>query len=241
MFITFEGCEASGKSTQSKILRAKLESMGYHVLLTKEPGGTDLADNIRSILLDHEISDPLTELFLLSAARHDHILKIAKALRSGAIVISDRFADSSRVYQGYTKGLKTEIVEQLIDMSTSFNYINDVRLNHNESLDSDFHVGLQEYIKQNFVNSIIEPDITILLDIEIETLQARIGASSIHQSFYDKKDINFHVNIRNGFLDLQKRFSNRIKVIDGNKATDEVTKQIFDLLDINTKLKLNKK
>ncbi len=238
MFITFEGCEASGKSTQSKILRSKLESMGYHVLLTKEPGGTELAENIRSILLDHEINDPLTELFMLSTARHDHILKIAKALRSGSIVISDRFADSSRVYQGYAKGLKTEIVEQLINLSTSFNYINNSSLNHAENIESDFHSGLRQYIKQNFANSIIEPDITILLDIEIETLKARIEASSIHQSFYDKKDIGFHIDIRNGFLDLQKRFPDRIRIIDGNKTADVVTKQIFDLLDSNTKLKM---
>ncbi len=119
MFITFEGCEASGKSTQSLLLTERLKNIGKKIWLTKEPGGTPFANQLREILLKQEIEDGLTELLLISAARHDHILEIEKKLKDGYIVISDRFTDSSMVYQGYYKNIPLNIVQKIIDISTN--------------------------------------------------------------------------------------------------------------------------
>lgn len=113
MFITFEGCEASGKSTQCAILRDFFIRNGKDnkdVICTKEPGGTILADKIRNILLEDEIIDPMTEFLLLSAARRDHVTQIRKDIFAGKILISDRFSDSSIAYQGYYKGLDIDFI-----------------------------------------------------------------------------------------------------------------------------------
>lgn len=106
MFITFEGCDGSGKTSQAKLLQIFLSSHGIDVVLTKEPGGTELANKIRSLLLENEIKDAKTEFALLTAARRDHVVNfIYPHLEAGAIVICDRFFDSSLVYQGIVKGL----------------------------------------------------------------------------------------------------------------------------------------
>lgn len=117
-FITFEGCDASGKSTQANILYQHIKLLGFPVIITKEPGGTPLADKIRNIILSNEVEDSLTELLLLSAARRDHALSIKNKLKEGFYVISDRFIDSSIAYQCYAKGLDPSIAEQLIKLST---------------------------------------------------------------------------------------------------------------------------
>jgi dTMP kinase len=110
MFITFEGGEGSGKSTQAKLIAEHLIKSGKKVVLTREPGGTELAEKIRNLLLgSSEINDPMTELLLLTAARKNHIQNlIMPALNDGKIVISDRFLDSTLVYQGYVKKLEIQ-------------------------------------------------------------------------------------------------------------------------------------
>lgn len=115
MFISFEGGDGSGKSTQAKLLKAHFESIGKQVILTREPGGTDLAEKLRSIVLsDKGIMDPIIELLVISAARRDHVENLIKpALTEGKIVISDRFFDSSFVYQGYLKGLALSKIEEI--------------------------------------------------------------------------------------------------------------------------------
>jgi len=119
MFITFEGGEGSGKSTQAKKLYAKLQEMGRKVILTREPGGTPLAENLREILLSkNSISDPLTELLIISAARRDHVeTKIKPAISEGITVISDRFFDSSIAYQSFVKGLPIGALKEVIKIS----------------------------------------------------------------------------------------------------------------------------
>jgi len=188
MFITFEGCEASGKSTQSRILAKKLEERGYQVMITKEPGGTKLADQMREILLEHEIEDPLTEFLLLSAARRDHFLAIEKNLLSDKIVVSDRFADSSLVYQGYVKGLNPDIISKIT----------------------------------SYVTTGVEPDLTFLLDIDLNVIKPRIQGSKKHGNFYDLKDIKFHSKIKEGFLTLARMRKDRIIIVDANQVVEEV-------------------
>lgn len=117
-FISIEGCDGSGKTTQAKILQRSLENQGYEVILTKEPGGSKFGELVRSIILSSEIEDSMTEFLLLSAARRDHVLEIQKHLANNKIVITDRFSDSSIAYQGYAKGLKIEDIELITKMVT---------------------------------------------------------------------------------------------------------------------------
>jgi dTMP kinase len=120
-FITFEGCEGSGKTTQAEHLFAQLKGSGYECLLTHEPGGTPLSEKIREILLhaSHTTMKPLTELFLYLASRAQHTEElILPALSEGRVVISDRYADSSLAYQAIARALPTELVQKLNDVAT---------------------------------------------------------------------------------------------------------------------------
>ena len=122
LFITFEGVEGSGKTTQAKILARWLKAQGRKVLLTREPGGPYISEKIRKILLDarHHEMHPLTELLLLEASRSQHMHQvIAPALKAGAIVICDRFADSSTAYQGYGRRMDLDMVRRLNDIATA--------------------------------------------------------------------------------------------------------------------------
>lgn len=120
IFITFEGIEGSGKSTQAEILAQALRSAGYRVKLTKEPGGTPLGNAIRRILLKSRRLNikPLSELFLYLAERHQHVEEVIREfLKKKYIVISDRFSDSSIAYQGYGRNLGEPLVSNLDSMS----------------------------------------------------------------------------------------------------------------------------
>lgn len=113
MFITFEGGEGTGKTTQINILKKYLEDQGLEVVITREPGGVVSAENIRAVIFDNEI-DPITETMLYAAARREHyIKKIKPALDAGKIVICDRFIDSSIVYQGIVRGVGVDLVENI--------------------------------------------------------------------------------------------------------------------------------
>ncbi|MFV0359039.1 dTMP kinase [Tropicimonas sp.] len=118
-FITFEGIDGSGKSTQARRLAASLEAAGHDVLLTREPGGSRGAEEIRALVLegDPDRWSPEAEILLFTAARRDHMEKtIWPALRAGRMVISDRFADSTRLYQGLSRGNLRALVDGLHEM-----------------------------------------------------------------------------------------------------------------------------
>jgi dTMP kinase len=121
LFITFEGIEGSGKSTQAKLLAAWLKARGHRVALTREPGGPYISEKIRKILLDarHHEMQPMTELLLLEASRAQHMAEvIAPALKRGQVVICDRFADSSTAYQGYGRKMDHDLVDRLNRIAT---------------------------------------------------------------------------------------------------------------------------
>lgn len=115
MFITFEGIDGSGKTTQGKLLKENLEALGYRVLLTREPGGTKVAEFIRNLLLHlDENIEPMTEVFLYCGARNEHLEKIIlPALKEGYIVISDRYYDSTLAYQGFGRSLGLEEIKKI--------------------------------------------------------------------------------------------------------------------------------
>ena len=122
LFITFEGGEGSGKTTQINLLKKVLQKKDHHVLITREPGGTTIGDQIRHILLDPKNKKmvPLTELLLYEAGRSQHVQeKILAALKKNIVVISDRYADASTVYQGYARKLSSNLVSKLNAIATS--------------------------------------------------------------------------------------------------------------------------
>lgn len=122
LFITFEGPDGSGKTTQINMLKDYLENKGFEVILTREPGGTELGEEIRKILLDlkHKEMDEKAEMLLYAAARAQHVSKLIKpALLQGKIVLCDRFVDSSYAYQGVGRGLGIKLVEQVNEIALS--------------------------------------------------------------------------------------------------------------------------
>jgi dTMP kinase len=139
-FISFEGIEGTGKSTQAKLLQQGLLGLGYEVILTEEPGGTLISLRIREILLsvDHTNMKPLTELLLYNAARAQHIEEvILPALNRGAVVITDRFTDSTFAYQGYGRGIDLKLLESIDRIAT-----NGLRPDMTILLDLDVETGL---------------------------------------------------------------------------------------------------
>lgn len=121
IFISFEGIEGTGKTTQARLLSERLIKEGYEVILTQEPGGTVIGNKIRKILLhvDHKEMSYMTELFLYNAARAQHLSeKILPALNDGKVVITDRFTDSTVAYQGYGRGIDIQVIMSINDIAT---------------------------------------------------------------------------------------------------------------------------
>jgi dTMP kinase len=140
IFISFEGIEGTGKSTQAKLLYQYLLDKGYEVLLTEEPGGTKIGLDIRGVLLsvDHKGMTPLTELLLYNASRAQHIQEvILPALKQGAIVLTDRFTDSTFAYQGYGRGIDLDLLNSIDRIAT-----NCLRPDLTVLLDIDAETGL---------------------------------------------------------------------------------------------------
>ncbi|MBT5649048.1 MAG: dTMP kinase [Rhodospirillaceae bacterium] len=198
-FITFEGGEGAGKSTQIKRLAAAIEKTGLTVTVTREPGGSRGAETIRAMLLDPDAEwDPPTEALLHFAARADHYTtKIAPALKEGAWVLCDRFADSTRAYQGYGLGLDMGAIEKL------------------------YEIALDDFV----------PDLTIILDIPVETGVERMIERGADPDRYEKMDTAFHERLRQGFLEIAKQDPDRCAVIDANNDIDTVTGRIFDCVE----------
>jgi dTMP kinase len=195
-FITFEGGEGAGKSTQIKRLATALETSGLSVTSTREPGGSPGAETIRGLLLDATAEwDARTEALLHFAARADHFTtRIAPALRNGDWVICDRFADSTRAYQGYGLGLSMAAIETLYDVALG-----------------DF-----------------APDLTLILDVPVETGMRRMNARDGDPDRYEQMDTAFHERLRQGFLDIAAKNPDRCDVIDADTDIDTVTARIFD-------------
>jgi len=192
LFITFEGGEGTGKSIQAKMLSDFLISKGKNVIITREPGGTDLAEEIRKIVLigDPEKLNPLTESLLYLAARSDHWLRrIKPSLDSGNIVISDRFHDSSVVYQGICKGVNPSILNQVFREITQ-----GISPDRTYLIDLDPKIGISRSLSRKGNN----------------------------ETRFEKMDLKFHEKVREGFLNLAKSDKKRFRVIDGSLSIDEI-------------------
>ena len=195
LFITFEGGDGCGKTTQIKLLDEYLRAKGYKTLLTREPGSKGLGIKLREILLnyDGEVS-PVCESFLFLADRAQHVDCIIKpALEEGVIVLCDRHTDSTVAYQGYGRGLDLEQIHNLNKIATS---------------------GLK-------------PDLTIVLDVDVETSQKRVGAEKDRM---ESAGIEFFERVRNGFLKIAKEDPERVKVVDSTQTIEEIHEQILELV-----------
>lgn len=202
MFITFEGGEGSGKTTCINRVVETLQKEGKEIVLTREPGGTPISEEIRNVILDKKNTDmdPRTEALLYAASRRQHIVqKILPSLREGKIVISDRFLDSSLAYQGVARGL-----------------------------------GIDEIFKVNqYATEGLEPDVTFFFDIEPEEGLRRISANSEREvNRLDVEKLSFHHNVRNAFLELAKRYPNRIVVIDASQDKDGVYNSVMKEINL---------
>ena len=201
-FITFEGSEGCGKTTQIEALAKALEAQGKTVLITREPGGTLIGEKIRNLLQDpgheNEISD-MAELLLFSASRAELIAsRIQPALKRGEIVICDRFYDSTYVYQGLGRAIGMEIVEQLNQIT----------------------VGT------------LKPDLTILLDLDAKVgIERAKSRQSGELDRIENESLAFFEAVRNGYLELAKKEPERFKTIDGLLSVDAIKAIIWDTVE----------
>ena len=200
MFVTIEGPEGSGKSSVTKEVVKLLEKDGYTVVLTREPGGTPIAEQIRNVILDKENTkmDGMTEALLYAASRRQHLVeKVWPLSKEGKIIISDRFLDSSLAYQGGARGLGIDKILALNQFATDGYYPELTLL-----FDLDPRIGLARIAanKGREVNR---------LDLE---------------------KIDFHDSVRKTFLELSKRFSDRYVVLDASKSFDEVVQDAYEAI-----------
>lgn len=194
LFLTFEGPDGCGKSTQARLLAEKLRSQGYDVFLTREPGGTSLGEAVRELLLgkEYELTSS-AEALLYAAARAQHVEeKIRPALAKGQIVICDRFVDSSLAYQGYGLGLSLQRLREI----------------------------------NLFATSGLEPDLTILLDLDPQIGLARARAGRGQTDRIEERDGAFHKQVREGFLDLARSQPERFAVIQVEGLPPEEVEQL---------------
>jgi len=183
--VTIEGCEGCGKSTQSELLKQYLQSKGVNVVLTREPGGSVVAEKVRDILLDPKSKVfPICELMLYESARAQHLQEVIKPnLEKGYVVICDRFTDSTLAYQGYGRKIDIRIIEKLNDIATL-----GIKPDLTIYLDINPNIGIQKakaVSKERFLNG------------------DRI----------ERENITFHNSVRRGFLALAKKYPKRIKKV----------------------------
>ncbi|MUM78395.1 dTMP kinase [Pseudodesulfovibrio sp. F-1] len=206
MFVTFEGIEGTGKTTQIARLRDHLESKGREVFLTREPGGSRVGQELRQMLLHVDNSDltAITELFLYLADRAQHVAQIIKPqLEAGRVVLCDRFADSTIVYQGFGRGLDIDMLKKLNEVA-----VNGVWPDLTIVLDLDPELGLDRATRRN-----MEDDKTLA------------------EGRFEAEHLSFHRRIREGYLTWAALNRDRIKVADASSAPEEVFGRIRALID----------
>ena len=196
-----EGGEGVGKSTLIKLLTQRLETKGFNVLTTREPGGTLGSEAIRKLLLDppaQQSWSALTQTLLFYAARRDHLERvIVPALDRGKWVLCDRFSDSTRAYQAAADGLDSKIVDALDDIA----------------------------VNQH------QPDLTLVLDLPVSVAAERRRERNGDLDAFESRDPEFHEKVRDAFLDLVERFPERCKLINADQTPQELADQCMNCLE----------
>jgi dTMP kinase len=201
--ISFEGSEGSGKSTQISLLAANLQKTGKDVVTTREPGGTEIGEQIRNIIVHNSKGDEMcaeTELLLFAAARAQLVREvIAPALLAGKYVLSDRFLDSSTVYQGIARKLAADPVAQI----------------------NRFAVGN------------VMPDVTVVIDVPIEVSLARLKQRTTDlPDRMERENIGFYNKVREGYLLLAKNMPERVILVDGTRTPAQVAQTIWEHVQV---------
>ncbi|MGJ7923149.1 dTMP kinase [Neobacillus sp. LXY-4] len=192
VFITIEGPEGAGKTTIINMIVQHLEKKGYPVMQTREPGGIEIAEQIRQVILAKENTamDPRTEALLYAAARRQHLIeKVKPALEAGAVIICDRFIDSSLAYQGYARGLG---VEEVFDINK---------------------FAIENMMPKLTIYFDIDPE------IGLSRINQHRGREV---NRLDLETIDFHQKVRKGYHLLIEKFPERIKVIDASQSVESV-------------------
>jgi len=203
-FITFEGIEGCGKSTQLQLLAELLKAQGQGVTTTREPGGCPIADQVRAILLDaaHQALVPTAELLLYAAARAQHVAEVIRpALREGRIVLCDRFTDATIAYQGYGRGLSQSLITELNRLATG-----GLRPDLTVLLDCPVEVGLSRAL-------------------------ARINAAEgAREERFEQESGLFHQRVREAYLVLAAQEADRFVIVDGSGSVEATAAAVATLV-----------
>ena len=206
LFITFEGIDGSGKTTQLRLLHEQLLQKGVEVLLAREPGGTEVGESIREILLHSKTTGlkPLSELLLYYASRHQNLYEnILPALDQGRWVLCDRFADASMAYQGYGRGIDLEFIRQLN------------------------RVVIEQ--RQPDLTILIDIDPRLALSRARE----RNRQDTVDESRFEKESLAFFERVREGYLTIAREQPHRVRLVQGNQSVAAVHEDILKLLPSN--------
>jgi dTMP kinase len=204
LFISFEGGDGSGKSTQLSLLAERLEKKGFRVVKNAEPGGTNIGQQIRRILLDRENNEmrSMTELLLMFASRAQAAEeRILPTLRQGGIVLSDRFTDSSLAYQGEARGLGFDLVRALHDLT-----LGPIRPDLTICIDVDLETSLARAYGRNH------------------------AAGTEAESRLDEQSMAFHRRVREGYRRIAAEEPQRFKMVDGWEAPEIVAEHVWELV-----------
>ncbi len=197
LFITFEGVEGAGKTTQIELLKSELDRRGIEYIVTREPGGTAIGEKIRGVLLDPENKEMnyMTELLLYYASRAQHLYeKINRAKESGKVVICDRYSDSTMAYQGYGRGIDKQLIETLN--------------------------AVVERGNKPDITFIIDAD------PEVTLVRAKRKSGNVGDRL-EQESLEFHKRVREGFIAAAEREPKRVAVIDGRKSIEEINSDII--------------
>lgn len=200
-FITFEGIDGSGKSTQLRLLANFLKQRGCNILLTREPGGTPVGLRLRAALLDaQEEVDPLTELLVFAADRAQHVRRVLRpALQSGQIVFSDRYADATAAYQGAGRGFKPELIAEIIELATE---------------------GLKPDLTLLF---------DLPVDDSITRTRRRINGQQPGDRL-DGETAEFHVRVREAYLSIARSEPGRVKIVETNQPVELTQERVREIV-----------
>jgi dTMP kinase len=198
-FITFEGIDGCGKSTQLRLLASELRVRGFEIVTTREPGGTRLGQRLRAALLDvEEQVDPLAELLVFAADRAHHVRTLLlPALEAGRIVLSDRYADATVAYQGAGRGFKPELIREIVQLATG---------------------GLMPDLTLLFDLSVAE-----------STMRTRRRVASKNSDRLDSEDAEFHTRVRNAYIEMAKAEPERFRLIDARGSVQETHETVMNI------------
>jgi dTMP kinase len=214
-FITFEGGEGSGKSTQAKRLADRLTAAGHAVTVTREPGGSPFAERLRAIILDPNLEkhSPLAEALLFASARADHLEQVIRpALAAGHVVICDRFSDSTRVYQGYAGRVEPRLLEAL-----ELIIVQHTKPDLTIVVDIPAEIGLARAALR------LNPTPAAQAPSDKSPKQPR----GLLADRFEQRGLDFHKKLREGFLEIARLEPQRCVVVDGQRSPDDVARDVW--------------